>query len=485
VRLWIDDNLIVDNMSNTSNSVAAICTIPFNSASGFRTDFKTLVHLGISGQARTFKLEYVHFTGPSTLQLYWQGNVTSKQIVPAANLFAYVDPAEATRMQLRDRMYNPPVQWGTYNNPTMGDHVQLPSAFALQTTVIDFKTNEVLGDIIVYRDANPAITRTGPHSYNGSDYTQVQLDQWNKRQCTIVIETTVVNAGVDLQYLVSANGTDCAHMGLLVTPNMLWGRAGNISNGPQPNTFVAKMPGFSDITTFLTAATSIPFTNVSGPVYWALPFNSSDLVTFGFSTGQTYTISEMQTFVAAALERQLQLKKKYGNLSDVYDVMQTIMGWNTIYTPYEGVVTPVSRGWDFGSAYVIFHWDNELASYMMSIDAVSKDIAYSNLIQIVQARTLEGLIPNYASGTRKSYDRTEPQLGSFVLARIFEKWNETWIVELLLDSLVGAHNWTWNERRGFGALAPKPNEPTNLVVLGTDLTNPAGDWATNTMQGAR
>ena len=40
----------------------------------------------------------------------------------------------------------------------------------------------------------------------------------------------------------------------------------------------------------------------------------------------------------------------------MYEPMQSIIAWNTMFTPYEGVVTPVSRGWDFGSGYVLFDW---------------------------------------------------------------------------------------------------------------------------------
>jgi hypothetical protein len=68
----------------------------------------------------------------------------------------------------------------------------------------------------------------------------------------------------------------------------------------------------------------------------------------------------------------------------------------------------VSRGWDFGENYVLFDWDNMFLSLMAS--ALSKDLAYSNLIQIVLARTQDGFVPNYASGLHKSYDRTEPQV---------------------------------------------------------------------------
>ena len=45
--------------------------------------------------------------------------------------------------------------------------------------------------------------------------------------------------------------------------------------------------------------------------------------------------------------------------------------------------------------YVLFDWDNFLLAYMASLEAESLDIAYSNLIQTAQMRTMEGFVPNF------------------------------------------------------------------------------------------
>lgn len=74
---------------------------------------------------------------------------------------------------------------------------------------------------------------------------------------------------------------------------------------------------------------------------------------------------------------------------DSHAALHSVIGWNTIYTPYEGMVTPVSRGWDFGSAtganYVLFDWDNLFLAQMAAVD--SMDVAWANLIQILRAAT--------------------------------------------------------------------------------------------------
>ena len=50
--------------------------------------------------------------------------------------------------------------------------------------------------------------------------------------------------------------------------------------------------------------------------------------------------------------------------------------------------------------------DNIFASFMLSLDY--KDYAYSNFIQVIKSKTANGFVPNFAGGTRKSEDRTEP-----------------------------------------------------------------------------
>ena len=132
---------------------------------------------------------------------------------------------------------------------------------------------------------------------------------------------------------------------------------------------------------------------------------------------------------------------------------------------------------------MIFDWDNLFLAFMAGLagNTTGKDIAYSNAIQILQARTLDGFVPNYAAGTFVSYDRTEPQIGAYVIRELFKRFNETWLVNATFDTLLGWNTWVWNKRRpSYGAFA-------DLICLGSDPnTHPGGDDGTvNTMQAAR
>jgi hypothetical protein len=74
----------------------------------------------------------------------------------------------------------------------------------------------------------------------------------------------------------------------------------------------------------------------------------------GYATGyaaQPPPVAAMQAAIAAARAVVQASFAKYGDLADIYEAMASILAWNTMFTPVEGVVTPDSRGWDFGAGY--------------------------------------------------------------------------------------------------------------------------------------
>jgi len=123
---------------------------------------------------------------------------------------------------------------------------------------------------------------------------------------------------------------------------------------------------------------------------------------------------------------------------------------------------------------------------MAATDAESKDLAYSNVIQTCLMRTMEGFVPNFASGPHISYDRTEPQVGARVVLEMFNKWRDAWLVDVVFDALASWNAWVWDHRRGEGSLAG-PDGHADLIVLGSDPNASPGGvvGGENTMQAAR
>ena len=106
----------------------------------------------------------------------------------------------------------------------------------------------------------------------------------------------------------------------------------------------------------------------------------------------------------------------------------------------------------------------------------SKDIAYSNFIQVIRSKTAMGFVPNYSAGGTKSIDRTEPPIGAKVMLEMYNKFKDLWIVELLFDDLLAWNDWFVAERM-LG--------PLGIVSLGSDTIDGYKDAAAGVMQGAR
>ncbi len=122
--------------------------------------------------------------------------------------------------------------------------------------------------------------------------------------------------------------------------------------------------------------------------------------------------------------------------SEMYEALQSVIAWNTIYDPvHDRVITPVSRIWNLDNGgYVLFCWDNYFVGYMASLE--NKELAYSNLIKITSEHTRNGFIPNFSCATSlKSVDRSQPPVESTMLLETYRRYGEPWIVEYLYPVL--------------------------------------------------
>ena len=461
VLMWCDDHIVID-----LHGRGPVAYINYSFTEG--------------SAPAPLRLEWINASPtPATLSLRWSGNATAPGPVPASALSDAVAPAEQARAALRERMAAPPWQWGTYSAASMGTHVLLPSAFALSVTLGQAQDGQLLGDIIVFRQADPAIVRVGGHGFDGSTFTELQVGFWKGVPCTTLLQTTV-GAGGSLQLLATTNGTAqaCAGLVLFVTFQYLWGRAGSVSVVAPGQHVRATAPGFPDTDVF-AAAPSVAFPNSSG-AYFALALEPGGVT--GLSSGAPVPIADMATNIAAASAAHAARRARFpGDLADAYDAQQSIIAANTIFSPWEGVVTPVSRGWRRGGTdYVLFCWDNLFLAWMASIDADSKDIAYSNLIQIVLSRTMFGFVPNYHAGTHDTTDRSEPQIGALITLEVYKRWGDAWLVEKLFTSLLGWAEWVWTARTISAGGAAGP-----LVVLGSNNNAPADEGGIDTLSSAK
>ena len=123
------------------------------------------------------------------------------------------------------------------------------------------------------------------------------------------------------------------------------------------------------------------------------------------------------------------------------------MAWDTIYDARKDrVVSPVSRLWSITSGgCVLFCWDNFFAGFMASLG--SKEIANSNLREILNERTKEGFVPNFAYGTGQvSADRSQPPVGSAMILEAARVMKDKKLIEDTYQALFDWNTWFFENR---------------------------------------
>ena len=254
--------------------------------------------------------------------------------------------------------------------------------------------------------------------------------------------------------IVSSVASTCS---VQIMGSMNWNRTGTVSTSDAE--VVITPYGFDSVVArVLVDEGSV--TAISGGIKVSFTPNTKQIV---ITTSASKTFSDVVALVSAMGDANAAHNQQvYGSLAPVKEAIQAGLAWNLIYVPSEaGPILPVSRTWAFAKSvpqwnYVLFDWDNYFASLMASMD--SKEVAYSNIIQITRAATASGFVPNYSAGGIKSIDRTEPTVGAHILLKLYEKFKDQWIVELLFDNLLKWQNFMWDKRRA--------NETLGLISLG-------------------
>lgn len=175
----------------------------------------------------------------------------------------------------------------------------------------------------------------------------------------------------------------------------------------------------------------------------------------GFYTGRVRTQDFIRRFVNNRKEQVLKAKEVYGDLADAYDAQQSLLAWNIIYDPFKHrAITPVSRVWneDWGG-WVLFDWDTYFTAAMFALD--NKYHAFANAIAISDEVTESGFVPNFSATllNEKSYDRSQPPVGSIICKLIYDKYPEKWFLEEVFPNLLSWNRWWPKERDNQGYLS--------------------------------
>ncbi len=340
--------------------------------------------------------------------------------------------------------------WNTWNTRSVLSHVLLPEGFAINLGIKEYSEGAYLKEALIGRQNEGAESVIpNSHAYDGS-YTNVKV-LW--KGIELIVETAHVDE--EIVILVTPLTQTRKTPSLIIESGVLWNREGYVSREEERliwSSSTSKVTGYG-------SGVSVDETNVQTQTpYLALKLDTI----VGFSTGVKRDIEEIQCIIDEKKKQHKNRKKAYGELSDIYDSLQTCMAWDTIYDPsHDRVITPVSRIWNCNhGGYALFCWDNYFAAYMASID--HKALAYANAIEITRERTSDGFVPNCSWGTGfKSLDRSQPPVGSLIIHELYRKYKDQWLLEEVVDNLLEWNNWWYENRRNGDLLSwgSTPYEP--------------------------
>ncbi len=342
--------------------------------------------------------------------------------------------------------------WNTWDTSSVTSFVNLPSGFAVNLGVKEFRNCYLLKKpLIGLRDKMDPHVSPGIRSYDGS-YTSQAID-W----LDIHIEIETASDGDDYVFLVKTKADQQKYPCLIVESAMLWNRPGKLSR--HGNSIKCEHPDGREINLYSTndnvndvwAGTSTPF----------LMLSTSE--TIGLSTGKKRSLEEITGIVEAMRNQWLARVNSFGDLADTYTAMQSPIAWNTIYDPKnDRVTTSVSRNWNMTSGgYVLFCWDTYFVALMSATD--NKELAFSNAIAISKTRLAEGFVPNCSQDNLSSKDRSQPPVGSLMCLEIFKKHSEKWFLEEVYNDLLAWNRW-WIKHRMTDGLLCWGSDPYDPVV---------------------
>lgn len=342
--------------------------------------------------------------------------------------------------EIKSRLIN---GWNTWNSRSVTSYVLLPECFAIN---LAFKQHYWLEEkylkepLIGRYGKNVEQIRPGAHSYDGS-YTQLEI-KW--QQLHARIESATQND--DLVILVTPLASFKSPVKLIIESGILWNRSGLLSK--KGDTLSVKLPTRT-VNVYTTGeAVDDPYVQTMTP-YLTIFLDKP----VGISTGKARTLDQISAIIKFQRDRLQQQARQFGELAEAFLAVQAGIAWNSIYEPkFDRVVATVGRLWneEYGG-YCLFGWDNFFLAYVTSLE--SRDLAYANIIEHLRSKTEQGFIPNDDRGNgSKSWDRSQPPVGSIMVKEIYKRYPEKWFLEAAFDDLLQWNRWWLRKRNNEGLL---------------------------------
>ncbi|MXV17233.1 MGH1-like glycoside hydrolase domain-containing protein [Hufsiella ginkgonis] len=332
--------------------------------------------------------------------------------------------------------------WNTWYNNSVITQALLPESFAINLCIAHKNSSDFLKEVLPSTEIlkRPEKVTLGLRADDGS-YTSLRLSYKGD-------ELDIQTATRDGEEYILVTSAKPSAAYLIAEAGILWNAPGAV--GASADRLFGEF-GARRIQVFFTEKpVQQAYVGSTGP-HLTFPLTTE----LGISTGRRCTLAEIRSVIAQRRAAQEKRVSAYGDLSEPFRAMQSVLAWNTIYdAANQRVITPVSRLWNYrwGAGYVLFNWDTYFASYMLAL--FNKKLAYANAVEMTKAITREGFVPNFQSiGRGVSTDRSQPPVGSTIILNIYRQHRDKWFLEEVYDELLTWNRWWPKHRNIDGYLA--------------------------------
>lgn len=337
--------------------------------------------------------------------------------------------------------------WRTWDNRSVLSFCFMPDGLGLRLGIKDYQSAKLLEGVLIGEAKEKGTVIPYAHTYDGT-YTELRV-VWGEN--TLFVQSGIVED--ELVILVTPEKQPYKASSLLINGVVLWNREGMVEKREETLCLKNKE---RELSVYVTA-------DHNGELFteYVTPYLSVELCEpIGISTGRQRTVAQIREILAGCRANWERNKEKYGELSECYNAMQTCQAWDTVYNPQEEVpITTVSRIWNRNwGGYVLFCWDTYFGALMQSMD--EKELAYCNAIEITKTLTPNGFIPNFACQNGfKSYDRSQPPVGSMVCLQMYERHGDKWFLEEVYQNLTIWNEWFMEHRQTKNGLLTWGSDP--------------------------
>lgn len=348
--------------------------------------------------------------------------------------------------------------WHTWNNDSVLSYIRPLEGVGIRLCIKDYKNAAFLENVLIGEEYAMVIPRS--HAYDDS-YTELDIE-WKDNHFNVM--TATVNE--DLCVLISTEDDRIKASSLIIQGISLY-NSGSIVRKEEEHLLCNSIPAY--VTKSVNNEMYVPLNT---------PYLSVELRgKVGISTGKARTLSEIEKIIYTQKEIHERKIAGYGDKAELYRAMQTCQAWDTIYDPVlKSPITTVSRIWNKQwGGFVLFCWDTYFGALMQSLD--NRVLAYSNVFAITGMVTKEGFVPNYACQNGfKSFDRSQPPVGSIICLKIYERFKEKWFLEEVYEKLAAWNDWFYRCRQTQNGLLTWGSDPYEKYYDHHLESDGIGDW---------